>query len=133
MWDCVASALAERFRVVRYDMRGFGRSAMPAEPFSGYGELRALLDHVAIRRASLVGVSLSGAIAVESALVHPEMVDALVAVRAPEVQHVLDAADHLARIIPGARQATVEGGAHTVAMEQSEAFARIMFGFLRDL
>jgi hypothetical protein len=34
--------------VIRYDLRGFGRSSRPAEPFTRLGDLRELLDHFGI-------------------------------------------------------------------------------------
>jgi pimeloyl-ACP methyl ester carboxylesterase len=79
-WDSQLSALSSRFRVVRYDARGFGRSDLPAGPFSFAEDLGGLLDVLGIERASLTGCSGGGATIVDFALTHPERVDALVLV-----------------------------------------------------
>jgi pimeloyl-ACP methyl ester carboxylesterase len=80
LWDDQMGPLARRFRVVRYDLRGFGRSAEPAEPFSHLEDLRGLLDFLKVERATLVGLSLGGIIAADFALEHPERVERLVLV-----------------------------------------------------
>ena len=47
MWDDQFRPLAQRFRAIRYDLRGFGRSAVPGdEPYSHAEDLRALLDRL---------------------------------------------------------------------------------------
>jgi 3-oxoadipate enol-lactonase len=74
---------AERFRVVRYDARGFGDSPLPGGPFSFVDDLRGLLDHLGLERAALVGNSLGARTALEHTLVHPERTSALVLVGAP--------------------------------------------------
>src|SRR5262245_45001564 len=68
MWDEQFELFAKTHRVVRYDLRGFGKSPAPLEPYSHVEDLRALLDHLKIRRATLVGLSLGAAIAVDFAL-----------------------------------------------------------------
>jgi pimeloyl-ACP methyl ester carboxylesterase len=78
MWDDQFAALAGRYRVIRYDLRGFGKSDFPQSPFSYVEDLYALLKFLKIDKASLVGLSLGGGIAIEFALEHAEMVDALV-------------------------------------------------------
>jgi 3-oxoadipate enol-lactonase len=63
MWDPQAQALAERFRLVRYDTRGHGRSPVPDGPYAIdhlCQDLIALLDHLDIERAHVVGLSLGG-------------------------------------------------------------------------
>lgn len=80
LWDAQVGPLSKRLRVVRYDLRGFGRSAAAPEPFSHLEDLRALLDFLNIERASLVGLSLGGIIAADFALEHPERVERLVLV-----------------------------------------------------
>jgi 3-oxoadipate enol-lactonase len=67
MWDEVCPALAGRFRVVRYDHRGHGRSPVPSGPYSiaDLGEdVLALLDMLAAERASFCGISLGGMIGI---------------------------------------------------------------------
>ena len=80
LWDAQMAPLSRRFRVVRYDLRGFGRSAAAPEPFSHLEDLRALLDFLKIRKATVVGLSLGGIIAADFALEHPERVRRLVLV-----------------------------------------------------
>ena len=63
MWDPQAGALAERFRLVRYDIRGHGESPVPTGPYAlaDVGQdVLDLLDHLGIERAHLAGVSLGG-------------------------------------------------------------------------
>ena len=78
LWDAQVEALAPRFRVVRYDVAGFGQSPLRPGPFSHVADLRALLDHLGVGRAALVGSSNGGRIALEYALTHPDGVEALV-------------------------------------------------------
>jgi 3-oxoadipate enol-lactonase len=82
MWDGVFEALAERFHAIRFDIRGFGRSAMTPGRFSYHHDLESLLDHLAVGRASLVGCSFGGQIAIDFALAHPDRVSSLVLVSA---------------------------------------------------
>jgi pimeloyl-ACP methyl ester carboxylesterase len=66
--------------VIRYDIRGFGKSDVPVKAYSETGDLHGLLQHLRVKRATLIGLSLGAAIAMDFALVHPEMVDSLVLV-----------------------------------------------------
>src|SRR5437899_7576992 len=77
MWDQQLPVLLPHFRVVRYDARGFGRSSPADTAFQAQTDLYALLQHLAVQHASLVGLSLGGRIAIDFALDHPEMVDKL--------------------------------------------------------
>jgi 3-oxoadipate enol-lactonase len=80
LWDPQVEALAPRFRVVRYDVAGFGRSPLPPGPFSHLADLDALVEQVGLTRASVVGSSFGGGIALEYALARQDLVDALVLV-----------------------------------------------------
>ena len=79
-WDNQFETFALHFRVIRYDIRGVGKSARPSEPFSHSRDLYALLKFLKIKKAHVVGLSFSGAITIDFALEHPEMVDRLILV-----------------------------------------------------
>jgi 3-oxoadipate enol-lactonase len=83
-WDDQFEEFSKRYRVVRYDLRGFGRSASPAagQQFSNLEDLCALLAFLKVERATLVGLSLGGIVAADFALEHPNMVERLVLVGA---------------------------------------------------
>jgi pimeloyl-ACP methyl ester carboxylesterase len=79
MWDDQVPALKDIARVVRYDVRGFGRSTRDADTsYSHADDLWRLLNHLEIDKAVLVGLSMGGRIVVEATLAAPERVRALV-------------------------------------------------------
>lgn len=78
MWDAQFDYLSKQFRVIRYDLRGFGRSSKPEQPFYPVDDLYQLMQHLGIKRASLVGLSMGSGVALNFALEHPEMVEKLV-------------------------------------------------------
>ena len=80
MWDHQWQSLASGRRLLRYDMRGYGRSPLPPEPYSSARDLLDVMDAAGIERAALVAVSLGGRVALEVALVEPARVSGLVAV-----------------------------------------------------
>src|SRR5439155_2612185 len=80
MWDRQVATFADGLRVVRYDVAGYGRSPLGGGAYSHSRDLLALLDELGIERAALVGVSLGGRIALDTALAAPERVWALVLV-----------------------------------------------------
>ena len=81
-WDPQLGPLTEAgYGVVRYDLRGYGRSSrLTSEPYSHVADLAALLDAMTIPRAALVGCSLGGAVAIDFTLEYPDRVWALVPV-----------------------------------------------------
>ena len=78
MWEPIVPALAAARRVVRFDMRGFGRSRSARGAYTDAGDLRALLDALAIERAHVVGASFGGLVALELAATQPARVASLV-------------------------------------------------------
>jgi 3-oxoadipate enol-lactonase len=80
IWRDAVPLLADRFRVVSYDQRGYGRSPMWAGPYSLLDDLVGVLEEVGIERAALVGASRGGRIALVAALEAPERVSSLVLV-----------------------------------------------------
>ncbi|WP_353952598.1 3-oxoadipate enol-lactonase [Knoellia sp. S7-12] len=81
MWDAQADALAEHFRVVRYDTRGHGQSPVPTGPYDiddVANDVVALLDTLGIGKAHFVGLSLGGMTGMRLAARNPERVDRLV-------------------------------------------------------
>jgi pimeloyl-ACP methyl ester carboxylesterase len=78
-WEPLVPLLtAEGFRVVWYDLRGFGRSATDDVPFSNVDDLVAILDAFEIGRACLVGNSHGGMIAFDAAVSVPDRVAGVV-------------------------------------------------------
>ncbi|MBB4888321.1 alpha/beta fold hydrolase [Streptomyces netropsis] len=77
IWDTVMPRLTERHRVIRYDVRGFGRSPAATAKYSLVEDLVAVLDHFGLRRVALVGSSMGGVPAVNLALDDPGRIAAL--------------------------------------------------------
>lgn len=81
MWDANLPELEERFRVVRYDTRGHGRSPVPAGPYTIddlADDVIALLDRLGVAKAHVVGLSLGGMTAMRLAARRPDLVDRMV-------------------------------------------------------
>ena len=81
MWDAQAPALSERFRLLRYDHRGHGDSAVPPGPYTMGdlgGDVLALLDRLEVERFSFCGLSIGGMVGMWIASEAPERVDRLV-------------------------------------------------------
>src|SRR5882724_5696096 len=80
MWDGEVESFAPEHAVVRYDLRGFGRSSLPTAPFTHVADLRTLMEQLGLARAHVVGLSMGGGVAIDFALTPPEMVRSLVLV-----------------------------------------------------
>jgi 3-oxoadipate enol-lactonase len=78
MWDPQWQTFAPRYRVIRYDMRGYGGSSLPAAPYSHADDLLALIDSLGAAPVHLVGLSLGGRIALRIAAQHPQVVRSLI-------------------------------------------------------
>jgi 3-oxoadipate enol-lactonase len=81
MWDPQIEAVAERYRTLRYDIRGHGGTSVTPPPYSLVvlaDDLAGLLDVLGLDRIHLVGLSLGGMIAQVFALRHPDRLCSLV-------------------------------------------------------
>jgi 3-oxoadipate enol-lactonase len=80
MWDVTVPALTDRYRVLRYDTRGHGRSDTTPGPYSIAmltDDAVGLMDALAIRQAHFVGLSMGGMIAQQMGARFPERVYSL--------------------------------------------------------
>ncbi|MFZ1812863.1 MAG: 3-oxoadipate enol-lactonase [Rhizobiaceae bacterium] len=81
VWDALVPHFASRFRIIRYDKRGHGLSGAPAAPYTmedHVGDLAALLDHLGVSKASIVGLSVGGMIAQGLLASRPDLVARMV-------------------------------------------------------
>jgi 3-oxoadipate enol-lactonase len=82
LFDAQAQALADRYRILRFDMRGHGRSAAPPRPYALpdlVGDVVALWDALRIERSHFVGLSIGGMTGIGLALDHPDRLLSLAA------------------------------------------------------
>src|SRR5512133_401911 len=80
MWDEQFEFFAQYYQVIRFDMRGFGRSDPAQGPVVRRREIYALMKHLGIGKAALVGCSMGGANVLDFALDYPDMAQALILV-----------------------------------------------------
>jgi 3-oxoadipate enol-lactonase len=79
VWDAQFKAFSEQYLVLRYDIRGHGKSAVPSnEPYTHAADLNALLKHLNLPQAHIIGQSLGGEIALDFALACPEKTASLI-------------------------------------------------------
>lgn len=80
MWNLQWSL--EGLRLIRFDMRGFGRSGLGQEVFTDHGDVLALLNHLETERAVIVGCSIGAATTLQFASWAPERVAGMILVGA---------------------------------------------------
>lgn len=119
MWDEQFAALGKTYKVIRYDVRGFGKSDRQVKAFAHYQDLYDLMKFLRIKEANIVGLSLGGGIAADFAITHPEMVQNLILV------------------CPGINGFTIssDGGAYSIATIEAardEGYARATEMWLRS-
>ncbi len=76
-WEALATALRREFKVVRFDLRGHGKSPLGDEEITidtYANDLKSLLDELDITKTNLIGFSLGGAVAMDFALKFPDCV-----------------------------------------------------------
>lgn len=77
MFDAIWEQLAKDFRVIRYDMRGFGKSSPVTSPRCRRDDLDQLLNHLDVTEAHFVGCSNGGQIGLDLALEQPHRFSSL--------------------------------------------------------
>jgi len=79
-WDFQFNELSKKYKVLRYDCRGYGKSALPKadEAYTDCDDLKALLEFFQIKKAHLCGVSQGADIVIDFALAYPSMCISLI-------------------------------------------------------
>jgi pimeloyl-ACP methyl ester carboxylesterase len=86
MFDAFSSALAEKHQVIGVDLYGHSRTALTDRPMtfaSMADDIAGLIAHFGLEKATLLGFSLGGTVALQTAIRHPELVDKLVLISTP--------------------------------------------------
>jgi 3-oxoadipate enol-lactonase len=115
MWDDQIGEFARTHRVIAPDFRGFGQTRMVAGAFAHRHDLRALMDHLGVARAILVGGSMSGKTTIDFVLEYPSRVEAVVLVGSALSGYRFTDAD--TRVAWAASDAALEAGRHGEAAE----------------
>ena len=81
-WDAQFGAFSTRYRVVRFDVRGFGRSTLPKEGvvFRNHDDLPQLMNWLEVDQAHIVGFSMGSEIAFDFAVTHPASCRSIVSI-----------------------------------------------------
>ena len=87
MWDPQWETFPARHETIRCDLRGFGRTEIPPEPFSHGADLAELLERLGAGPVTLVGASFGGLVCLDVAVSRPELVERLVLCGAPLAGH----------------------------------------------
>ncbi len=116
-WDGQFNALARSFRVIRYDLRGYGRSATPEEgrPYRHEDDLAALLDALELADAHIAGYSLGCQITIDAYTLYPERFRSIMAVGPYVSGHSSPAADRLFSAYLACGDVYNTSGAHAAA------------------
>ena len=81
LWDKILPQLPAGLRIIRYDTRGHGKSSVPPAPYTMgalVADAEAVMDHLAIKDAVFVGLSIGGMIAQGLAVKRLDLIRALV-------------------------------------------------------
>jgi pimeloyl-ACP methyl ester carboxylesterase len=86
MLAALSPALAENHQVIGVDLYGHGRTALTDRPFTFEhmaNDIAGLIEHLGLEKADVLGYSLGGAVALQTAFRHPKRVNKLVVVSTP--------------------------------------------------
>jgi 3-oxoadipate enol-lactonase len=82
VWNGQFLEFAKKYKVVRYDRRGYGKSDTPRKPFSNVADLNRIFEELGIDKAILIGMSAGGGLAIDFTLQYPDRVTTLILVGA---------------------------------------------------
>jgi 3-oxoadipate enol-lactonase len=136
MWDGALATLTRSYRVIRYDLRGLGRSAPPASAYRMADDVGAILDHFGESSAAFIGFSTGAAIAVEFAVRYPQRVTALITVGAilpaePQPPGFDAASQELATSLAAREQARERGDLAAAVAADLDVWAEVHHGHAR--
>ena len=77
MWAEQVEAFRDRYRVIRYDTRGFGRTQTEDVPYSNRDDLAAVLDALGVGQTHLLGLSRGAMIALDFTIERPQRLHSL--------------------------------------------------------
>lgn len=80
MWDPLVAALARDHFVIRFDTRGYGQTRASNAGFSNRADALAVLTHLGVVAATLIGCSRGGSIALDLAVESPDRVSGVVTI-----------------------------------------------------
>src|SRR6266536_5457065 len=86
MFAALSPALTENYQVIVVDLYGHGRTALTDRPIrfeDMADDIAGLIQHLGLEKADLLGFSLGGAVALQTAIRHPERVNKLVVISTP--------------------------------------------------
>jgi pimeloyl-ACP methyl ester carboxylesterase len=131
-WDDQFTEFAKHYRVIRYDMRGCGKSGDRTQPFSDSEDLYGLMQYLKIPQAYMLGISRGGGYAYDLALKHPDMVKALILVSSnlsaevPAYSAMFEATTEAGRQHGAAAAAAVWGNDPHQGPRSEEARAKVL-------
>jgi 3-oxoadipate enol-lactonase len=127
LWDRQRQAFTEKFRMVSFDLRGHGDSPPPGNGDYSFesqaDDVAALMDHLNISSATLVGISVGGEVAQVAAARHPHRFDRLILVSTACHTEPARASTWEARIQEAGRVGMPGIAAATASRWFSESFA----------
>lgn len=91
-WDGEWNTLCQKYHVIRYDRRGYGRSEAPRAGFLQTDDLSKLMAHLKTPRATVVGCSSGSALSIDFAIRHPDKVERMVLIG--PVVHGMPSSEH---------------------------------------
>jgi 3-oxoadipate enol-lactonase len=87
MWNDQFFEFAKKYKVIRFDQRGMGHTAITDAPYSLHEDIYGLLKALNIEKTYVAGLSVGGMAAQEFAFTHPDMVNGLVLISSGLLGH----------------------------------------------